>query len=302
MTRLGVAVAVVAVTGLLAACGAEGGVDDAGSKASASTSSTTSGGPATTTTTDAAKTEAIPWSDVVAVTEARSGQVDKVMGAMWDDTDEFVEGGRLEESISFDQDRAVIERTMSFDTSAAGVPAGPIRFIYAGDQTFLSAPWVEEQCGTAWVPMGEALGDVLDDAGVADAFDTEILFPLDPLGSIAQATADLPPAEVTATSTTYDVDLPAALAVAPNYLLKRPQVVDALMAQTLSAAVTIDDAGELEVELRLPLSALAEAGDEDVEPIADEASMWAMWNLRDPGQPIDVAVPTDVAPDASCAE
>ena len=283
--------------------GSEGASGGARSTASTTTEAEGEARTGSTTEPDEPSTtlrapDPIPWDRVVAVTATRTGRLHQSAGAVWDDTGEVLEGGGVEEVIEFDRDRLLAERTITIDEGLPDAPEGPLRVVYTEDGTYLSAPWVEERCDAAWVSMDGAMAEL----GLAETVVASELFPVDPLGPLSTATPLQPPAKVTRVATTYDVDLPALLILSPSYVARNPEVAAGLEDEVVRAAVTIHDDGALDVEMRLPFTAMREAGAEGVDEMADEVSMWTRWALDDVGEPTAIEVPADIAADPACAE
>ncbi|WP_426572242.1 hypothetical protein [Aquihabitans sp. McL0605] len=300
---------ILLVAGALAlgGCSADGGdAAEPAPKAATSTtdrasttSATTSATRSSSTSTSAAPSttvaaEPIPWSQVAVAGHARTGRLSRITDVVQDDTGERLGSGRVSQTVIFDRDRGLLAGAIGV-TEETGARTS-IEFNYSKAGMFMAGADTQERCGAKWVAVDPG---VVQAAGL-DAVDVHDLAQLGPFAALDQV-GDPEPTVTTLVGSTFEVELPASLGVAPSYLVEHPGSAEGLARRTTAARVTIEHDLDTKIEQWLPFAVLAAAGGDDAGPAGDHASIHTLWDLQHVDEPVTIEVPTDVAADPSCA-
>lgn len=234
---------------------------------------------------------AVPWKEVVAVTEAQEGEYEKT----WDVTGGGHSATMMTEWVTFDLNKKVIDRRVALGAEfqenqapEATRDEPTLRFLYTADRFLMWNPGVEGACGTSWVNMPpEAIEET---TGLT--FDPSDVFAVEPLDIIASADAPAEPESVTEQETAYAITLPGGTGIRmSSFLADKPKVARELEQQELSGEVRVGH-GDAPLESSVDLTDALEA----VQPgSAAQATATVTWHVTAPADVPEPDLPSNVA-------
>lgn len=246
------------------------------------------------TATPKASPEAIPWSDVVELADAKEGEYEKVITAP--------QGGSVEtvftEWVTFDLQDRFIDRAVGMGAGlGGGVEATKeqpsLRFLYMEDGFLMWNPGAEQACGTPWVDMPPEAVEAVTGLSIQ----ADDLFVVEPFDVIAAAEPPEEAKSVTEDARVYEITVPGMTGIPTSSgLASKPRLIRELQQQELSAEVTLPSDGS-SWEMVVDLTPAFEVIEPGLAAGGDAAT--TTWMITAPKEVPDPELPSDVA-DFSC--
>lgn len=237
--------------------------------------------------------EAMPWSDVVELADAKQGEYEKVIAGPQGDS----EATLLTEWVTFDLQDRFIDRAVGLGPGLQGGTEATkeepsLRFLYTDDGFLMWNPGAEQACGTPWVDMPPDMIAAMTGLSMSP----DDVFVIEPFDAIAAAEPPVQAKSVTEDATVYEIWVPGMTGIPmSSSLANKPRLIRQLHKQQLAAEVTVPpDGGSWKMEVDLtPAFEIMEPG------AAGSGTPTATWTITAPKDVPAVELPTDVA-DAKC--